>query len=129
MNKRPVCMMTVSFALGISFFLWKEKIVLCLAVILILEMTAELLFKGRRELAVMRSVCFLAAFLLGNIVACQDGNRNACYKDCIEEQRQVTCQGEINQIDQKTNQTLIFLKGCIFLVILLLSALIQTNIP
>ena len=114
MNKRPVCMMTVSFALGISFFLWKEKIVLCLAVILILEMTAELLFKGRRKLAVMRSVCFLAAFLLGNIVACQDGNRNACYKDCIEEQRQVTCQGEINQIEQKTNQTLIFLKGCIF---------------
>ena len=90
MNKRPVCMMTVSFALGISFFLWKEKIVLCLAVILILEMTAELLFKGRRKLAVMRSVCFLAAFLLGNIVACQDADRDVCYKDCIEEPRQIT---------------------------------------
>ena len=114
MNKRPVCIMTVSFVLGISFFFWKEKIVLLLAVILILGITAELLFKGRRKLAFVRSICFLATFFLGNAVALHDANRNACYKDCIKESGQVTCQGEISQIEQKTNQTFVFLKECIF---------------
>lgn len=114
MNKRPICIMTVSFVLGISFFLWKEKVWLLIAVILWFVMAAELLLRGRTKRVIIRSVCFLAAFLLGNGIASFDMQSKAKYQSVIQKAQEITCQGQINQIEQKSSQTYIFLKSCIF---------------
>ena len=114
MSKRPVCTLTVSFVFGLAFFFLEEKMFLVLTVILDLWMTVELLLKKRKKMAVLRNFFFAAAFLLGYVLAFRNVESKKEYQDYIKEVQTVTCQGKINQIEQKANQTYIFLKSCIF---------------
>ena len=114
LNRRPLCQAAAGFTFGVTFFLTKEWSFLLAAGILSGVCSVEYVRKQRPDCLLLRNAVFMCMFLLGMKMAGIQAAQVAAYQSAVGEKQPVVCQGRIYRKESKNDQTVIYLKSCIF---------------
>ena len=111
-----MCQAAAGFVFGVGYMLTKEKYILLAAGILSVMASFELIRKRRFARMLIQGGAFLAMLLTGMRVTDRELTKIAAYQAYIGEKQPVACQGRIYRKEVTDDQTVLYLKDCIFQV-------------
>ena len=111
-----MCQAAAGFVLGVGYMLIKEKYILLAAGILSVMASFELIRKRQFARMLIQGSVFFAMFLAGMRVTDGQLTKMALYQAYIGEKQPVSCQGRIYRKEVTDDQTVLYLKDCIFQV-------------